>query len=60
MDSRTEATTEELQQALRDIRLGEIVEDWYFAAVTGAEVTVAEEDGTWELEPIPTIVPPVS
>lgn len=60
VDSRTEATTEELQQALRDIRLGEIVEDWYFAAVTGAEVTVAEEYGTWELEPIPTIVPPVS
>jgi parvulin-like peptidyl-prolyl isomerase len=60
VDSRTEATTDELQSALSDLRLSEIVEAWYFAAVTGAEVEVSEEYGTWEIDPIPTIVPPVS
>ena len=60
VDSRTPATTEELQEALTDIRLGEVVETWYLAAVTGADVTVAEEYGTWEIEPVPTIVPPAS
>lgn len=60
VDSRTEATTEELQQALTDLRLAELVETWYLDAVTGAEVTVDAEYGTWETDPVPTIVPPVS
>ena len=60
VDSKTEATTEELQEALADLRLSEILEDWYFGAVVGAEVLVAEEYGTWETDPVPTIVPPVS
>ncbi len=60
VDSRTEATTEELQAALSDIRLGELVEGWYFDAVAGAAVTVDAEYGTWETDPIPTIVAPAS
>lgn len=60
VDSRTEATTEELQQGLTDQRLGEIVQNWYLAAVSDAEVTVAEQYGTWETDPVPTIVPPAS
>ncbi len=60
VDSRTEATTEELQQALADLRLSDLVETWYFDAVIGAEVTVDAQYGTWETDPVPTIVPPVS
>jgi len=60
VDSRTEATTEELQEELAGIRLREIAGDWYLAAVVGADVTVAEEYGTWETDPTPTIVAPAS
>jgi parvulin-like peptidyl-prolyl isomerase len=60
VDSRTEATTEELSQALTEIRLADVVDGWYLGAVTDADVTIAEEYGTWELDPVPTIVPPLA
>ena len=60
VDSRTEATTEELQAELEGMRLREIAGEWYLAAVAGADVTVAAEYGTWETDPVPTIVAPTS
>ncbi|MDJ0665429.1 MAG: peptidylprolyl isomerase [Acidimicrobiia bacterium] len=60
VDSRTEATTEELQEELTSIRLQEISSNWYLAAVVDADVTVSAEYGTWETDPVPTIVPPAS
>lgn len=58
VDSRTEATTEQLISSLTDVRLAEIVDDWFLNAVTSAEVVVAEEYGTWVTEPLPEIVAP--
>ena len=55
VDSRSEITTEELA----DIRLAEAVDEWYRGSVTGAEITVAEQWGTWVTEPDPGIVAPV-
>ncbi len=60
VDSRTEATTEQLTEALSDLRLSEVVDAWYRAAISAADVSVAEEFGTWETEPDPAIVPPAS
>ena len=55
VDSRSEITAEELA----DIRLAEAVDEWYRGSVTGAEITVAEQWGTWVTEPDPGIVAPV-
>ena len=60
VDSRTEATTEELQTGLYDIRVSQAIDDWYLGSITNAEVTIAEVYGTWETEPVPGIVPPAS
>ena len=60
VDSRSEATTEELQTALMEIRLSEAVDEWYRGSVTSADVTVADRWGTWVTEPNPGIVAPVS
>ncbi|MCP3995031.1 MAG: hypothetical protein GY722_08195 [bacterium] len=60
VDSRTEATTEELSQALTEIRLADVVDEWYLGAVIAADVTIAAEYGAWEIDPVPTIVPPVA
>jgi len=58
VDSRTEATTEQLIASLTDVRLGQIVDEWFLNAVTSADVVVAEEYGTWVTEPLPEIVAP--
>ncbi|MCP4303829.1 MAG: hypothetical protein GY788_02905 [bacterium] len=60
VDSRTEATVEELQTGLYDTTVAEAVDGWYLDSIMSAEVTVAEEIGSWETEPVPGIVPPVS
>lgn len=36
------------------------INDWMFEAVTSADVTVEEEYGTWQTEPLPQVVPPAS
>jgi parvulin-like peptidyl-prolyl isomerase len=59
VDGRSEATTEEVVEALADIRLAEAVDEWYRASLTTAEITVAEQWGTWVTEPTPGIVAPV-
>ena len=58
VDSRTEATTEQLIASLTDVRLAGIVDDWFLNAITSAEVVVAEEYGTWVTDPLPEIVAP--
>jgi parvulin-like peptidyl-prolyl isomerase len=58
VDSRTEATTEELIGALANLQISDAVDQWYAASVGGAEVDVAEEWGTWQTDPVPGIVPP--
>lgn len=56
VDSRTLATTEVVMVGLRDQRVAAAVDDWYTASVVGAEITLAEEYGTWVTDPFPTIV----
>lgn len=58
VDSRTEATTEELIAALANLQMSDAVDEWYVASVGGAEVDIAEEWGTWQTDPVPGIVPP--
>jgi foldase protein PrsA len=60
VDSRTEATVEELQTGLHDTNLSQAIDDWYVGSLAAAEVTIAEEYGTWETEPLPGIVPVAS
>lgn len=60
VDSRTEATIEELQAGLADANLAQAIDDWYVASLAEAEVSIAEAYGTWETEPFPGIVPPTS
>ncbi len=57
VDSRTEATLEELQTGLADITLSEAIDEWYLASIGTAEVSVGAEYGSWETEPFPGIVP---
>ena len=59
VDSRSEATTEEVVEALGEIRLAEAVDDWYRGSLTAADITIAERWGTWVTEPTPGIVAPV-
>lgn len=60
VDSRTEATLEELKQGATDMETSNLISDWYLSAVTDADIAVNAEYGTWETDPIPTIVAPVS
>ena len=60
VDSRTEATIEELQAGLADANLSQAIDDWYVASIAEAEVSIAEAYGTWGTEPFPGIVPPTS
>ena len=57
VNSRTEATLEELQSGLYDTRLSDAVDEWYLAALSRAEVSIDERWGTWSTEPFPGIVP---
>lgn len=61
---------ERTQTALEDIRFdieatlrqqasATLLSDWVIDVFGGADVTVVEEYGTWELDPFPTVVPPV-
>ncbi len=59
VDSRSEATTDELIESLADIRLAEAVDEWYRSSLASADITVAEQWGTWVAEPTPGIVAPV-
>lgn len=48
----------DLRAALEAQRGGTLVQDWLLEAVTAADVTVAEEYGTWVTEPFPNVQPP--
>jgi parvulin-like peptidyl-prolyl isomerase len=60
VDSRTEATTEELSNVIVDDEVSNLMSSWYLAAVTDAEITVNSDYGTWSTDPVPTIVAPAS
>lgn len=60
VDSRSEATTDEVVAGLAEIRLAEAVDEWYRGSLTSADITVADRWGTWVTEPNPGIVAPVS
>ena len=58
-------TTTSLEEVRADIEAGirqeksaSLLGDWMLVVIGGADVTVEEEYGTWELEPFPTVVPP--
>ncbi|MDF1596782.1 MAG: peptidylprolyl isomerase [Acidimicrobiia bacterium] len=59
---RTETSLEEVRgdivASLREGAKNTLLSDWMLVVIGGADVTVAEEYGTWELEPFPTVVPP--
>jgi peptidyl-prolyl cis-trans isomerase C len=59
---RTETALEdvrgEIVAGLREQQRTTLLSDWMLAVIGGADVTVEEEYGTWELEPFPTVVPP--
>lgn len=59
---RTQTSLEEVRDdivaGLRDQQRGTLLSDWMLAVISGADVTVEEEYGTWELDPFPTVVPP--
>ena len=59
---RTTSSLEEvranLEAGLRQEKSASLLGDWMLAVIGGADVTVEEEYGTWELEPFPTVVPP--
>lgn len=59
---RTETAFEDVRgdivAGLRDQQRTTLLSDWMLAVIGGADVTVEEEYGTWELEPFPTVVPP--
>jgi parvulin-like peptidyl-prolyl isomerase len=58
VDSRTEATIEQLEAGASQAALGDVVDEWYLSSIVGADVTINETWGTWETEPTPGIVPP--
>jgi parvulin-like peptidyl-prolyl isomerase len=60
VDSRTEATLDDLRQGLIDQETSNLVSDWYLTAVTDADISVNPDYGSWETDPVPTIVAPVS
>ena len=60
VDSRTEATVEELQLAAGQEALGDAVDEWYLSSIVEADITIAEEWGTWQTEPAPGIEPPAA
>jgi parvulin-like peptidyl-prolyl isomerase len=60
VDSRSEASTDEVVAALAEIQLAEAVDEWYRGSLTSADITVDERWGTWATEPNPGIVAPVS
>lgn len=58
VDSRTEATTEELTAVLAQNGLADALQSWLESTMESAEVEVSEEWGTWEGGPAARIVPP--
>jgi parvulin-like peptidyl-prolyl isomerase len=60
VDDRTEATAEEVQSVMEDQALTDAVDAWLLDAITTADVTVDEQYGTWQTDPAPQLVPPVS
>ncbi|MDJ0923254.1 MAG: peptidylprolyl isomerase [Acidimicrobiia bacterium] len=58
VDSRSEPSIEELTAAASESNLGAALEAWYRNALESAEVSIAEEWGTWNNDPIPRIVQP--
>ncbi len=60
---RTETPLEDvradIEVNLRQQQSTTLLSDWMLAVIGGADVTVVEEYGTWELEPFPAVVPPV-
>ncbi|MDJ0954984.1 MAG: peptidylprolyl isomerase [Acidimicrobiia bacterium] len=60
VDSRTEATAEEIQETMREAGRAEVAADWFLAAVVDAEIEIDPSVGTWSVDPAPTILAPVS
>jgi len=60
VDDRTEATAEEVRSVMEDQALTDAVDAWLLDAIKTADVTVDEQYGTWQTEPAPQLVPPVS
>ena len=59
---RTQTSLEEVRAdivaGLRSQQSATLLSDWMLAVISGADVTVEEEYGTWVLDPFPTVVPP--
>lgn len=60
VDSRTVATTDDVISTLSDNQLSNLINDWYLASISAADITVDPQYGTWETDPTPTIVAPES
>jgi foldase protein PrsA len=60
VDSRTEATPQEVIDTLSQSQLSNLVNEWYLTSISAAEITVNPEYGTWQTDPTPTIVAPAS
>lgn len=58
VDSRGEASIEEVAEAAAQNGLSEAIDAWYTETMESAEVEIAEEWGTWSTDSIARIVPP--
>jgi parvulin-like peptidyl-prolyl isomerase len=58
VDERTIATAEEVQSILEQQAVFAAVDAWLLDGITGADVTVDEQYGTWQTDPTPQVVPP--
>jgi parvulin-like peptidyl-prolyl isomerase len=57
---RDEPTLTELKDRITGDRINQLVDAWLLETLQAAEVVVNAEYGTWELQPIPKVVPPTS
>jgi len=60
VEDRTEATAEEVQSIMGDRALFDTVDQWLLDAITNAEVVVVAQYGTWETDPSPQVIPPLT
>lgn len=60
VESRTVATPEEVQVLMEEQAVSVATNEWLLEAITGADVTVEADYGTWETEPSPQVVPPAA
>lgn len=57
VNSRASQSAEEIQQALAERAIFEVVDGWMLDKVVMADVMVAERHGTWVTEPSPQVLP---